>query len=725
MLSRWGQTGYGSVRWFAPAPSQASVLDAPPWLGVPLGFDAGGGYALQDAVSGALPLIESTPDESGAVALSGIPGVPAPVSFFGGITPQPFITTPTGYVYEVDGNIVSGTYSITGDQFWTLELRTEGGALVKEITRHWNGSATFTVDVPPEMSFSSDDEDLFSVSLAGLHEIWLRDWRGTLLGRFEIATLERVHDGPSLYVRVVAQGLIVRLSRSTIGNYTTPVTVTRNEDGTQTRTRQYKSVAAIVGDLLAFQTRAPLIALGAIDPAIAARQRMITLENTTVMDVLRQLQATLPKAESGNLWIDSSLRLNWTKDVGIRGRGRPLSSFAPTPHVRGTSVRIGFDEIATRVYLSGASTGPDTAVTLIDAGIPSGYVQANTATYGIRALRKTDNRVKYPETLLAMANRVLEETSVPYFELEVDAVDLVKADGYAGAVDLWPGATYVLDDSTASVLGGSPVIANTVTYDLSNPLATKIKLATRPKRLSDIVERLNSQVNPTEDEADVLDAREESPLYDSHFGRMLARKLQDAADDDGDLARQIRAAIDDYMARYVPPFQTEDGPNERPLTEAFYNHEDRIHVLEGGGGGADPGDDILPIIADETLPGESEKFAREDHQHQGAPAMSDTSEPELPAAPMLWFEMDSEGAPLAVHNLEKGATGANEFRRLVPCLVGSEPPAEVPETPVIFFRVNTENKPTEMMMSYFDETLYIPGMRWLSISHFGEDEEAS
>jgi hypothetical protein len=228
-------------------------------------------------------------------------------------------------------------------------------------------------------------------------------------------------------------------------------------------------------------------------------------------------------------------------------------------------------------------------------------------------------RIKYPETLLATANRLLEETSVPYFELRVDAVDLAKADGDYAVVDLWPGSSYVLDDDTASPLDGAAVTALSVTYDLSNPLAVNVILATRPKRLSDIVERILSQSVPIEDEISVIEAWEKSDLYDRHFGAMLARKLTDAEGGDTDLARLIRDALDDFMSRYVPPFETEIGPNTATLPDALEDHEDRIQAIEDGGGGASPGDEILPVTSQETLSGESEAFAREDHQHQGVP----------------------------------------------------------------------------------------------------------
>ena len=161
--------------------------------------------------------------------------------------------------------------------------------------------------------------------------------------------------------------------------------------------------------------------------------------------------------------------------------------------------------MATRVYLFGALKTTDTFTSLTDAGQANDYIEANTATYGVRSARRTDNRIKYPETLLAAAQRILAETSVPYYEVEVDTVDLVKADGDYGAVDLWPGSEYRIDYDTASPLSGVYLTAQSVTYDLSNPLATGIKLANRARRLSDIFDRILGQLNPTVDEETLLE----------------------------------------------------------------------------------------------------------------------------------------------------------------------------------------------------------------------------
>jgi hypothetical protein len=194
------------------------------------------------------------------------------------------------------------------------------------------------------------------------------------------------------------------------------------------------------------------------------------------------------------MWIDGQNRLQWRQRIGAARQ--TLSSSLPAPAITTATVRMRLDEIITRVYYYGAPVDGDRYLSLADAGLSVEYVQANTGTYGIRALRKIDNRIKYPETLLSTAQRVLQEYSAPYYEVEIGAVDLVKADGTWPTVDIWPGTEYLLDDDTAAPMGGAYVIATSVTYDLTNPLAVSVKLANRAKRLSDIIERIVSQQNP-------------------------------------------------------------------------------------------------------------------------------------------------------------------------------------------------------------------------------------
>jgi hypothetical protein len=700
MLSRHGQAGYGTVRYFAPAPAQGVSADLPPWEMTGVGWDY------------------SPPAASGEIPLSGLPTAPPPVIDDGVVIPGDN-TPPTNTFYEDEnGDIITAPFTFDTERYWVLELRTGGGTLVDTVDNHWQGRVTFNADVAPEMEFSTDAEFFDDFAAVGTREIWLRDWRRALMGRFEILDVERVFRGDGRYYRVRAQGLVARLSRATVGRYSTPVTVTVGEGGKETRTRRYASVSAIVAGLLALQTRTPLFTVGTIDPAIATTQRIFAVEETNVMDALRQLQATMPRDRAGHMWIDGQGRLQWRQKIGAARQ--TLSSSFPAPAITSATVRMRLDEIITRVYYYGAPVDGDRFLALSDAGQPADYIQQNTGTYGIRALRKIDNRIKYPETLLSTARRVLEEYSTPYYEVEIDAVDLVKADGTWPTVDIWPGTEYLIDDATASPMGAAYVMAQAVTYDLTNPLAVGVKLANRAKRLSDIIERLVSQQNPATEEEERLDAWEDSDRYGGHFARMLGRSLADANEyPDSPTGRDIDAAIRDFLDRYVPPFQTQGGSNYRTIPEVFENHETRIQAIEDGGGGADPGDDILPIVSTPDSPGESEKFAREDHQHQGAPGLESTSEPSPTGSrPMLWFNVDNEGTPQSTHTLERGASGSPEYRQLVPCLSGQTLPASAPEGQCLFFQHDAYNRPVRLFMAFYDAGGLAPGMRWLCLSHF-------
>jgi len=655
MFNRHGMALLATVRHFALAPSaadSAEFLNNTPWEAVPWGWDAPD-YALGASVSGELPTlnISGYDTASGDIPLAGTPSTPPPVIVPGGVGPGD-TTPPTTYVYEdADGDLVTGTYTLDNLQYWKLELRTSGGTLVKEITEHWAGTAVFNVDRAPDLEFATNDDQFDNFATVGQREIWLRDWRGHLMGRFEIVHVERVYQGAARFFRVVAQGLVARLSREPVAFYSTPVDVKVDKDGKETRTRRYDTTRNIVKGLLAFQNRTPAVSIGVIDSAIGNTMRMIVFEDSNVMDALRQLQSTTPAGRGGFLWIDDQNKLQWRLKIGVDRQ--TLSSGLPAPALRGATVRMKLDEMATRVYLYGGLKNTEEFLSLEDAGLAVPYVQANTGTYGIRSARKIDNRIKYPETLLATANRLLSETSVPYYEVEVDTVDLAKADGDYGVVDLWPGTEYLIDDDTASPLSGVYLTAQSVTYDLSNPLATSVKLANRAKSLAEIFERILGQLNPTLDEEELLDFWEdESDYYEGHIGRMVARVLEEAADDpESPSGSNLTEAFRDLLENYVPPFDTESGPNENNIADALQDHETRIQNLEDSEVVLDYGEqaDIKPVVAGDAVAGTSDKVARADHQHKGVPILTETTAPTVPDTPCLWFEVDSNGKPLKMY----------------------------------------------------------------------------
>jgi hypothetical protein len=286
--------------------------------------------------------------------------------------------------------------------------------------------------------------------------------------------------------------------------------------------------------------------------------------------------------------------------------------------------------------------------------VANDYIQANTATYGVRSARRTDSRIKYPETLLAAAQRILAETSVPVYEVEVDTVDLVKADGDYGAVDLWPGSEYLIDDDTASPLAGVYLTAQSVTYDLTNPLATNIKLANRARRLSDIFDRILGQLNPTIEEETLLENWEDEAdgdPYPRHFARMVARAMEEATDPDTPVGESLADAFRDLLEDYIPPFDTDSGPNENNIADALQDHETRIQDLEDGDITLDYGlqADIKPVVPGDAVAGTSAKVARADHQHPGVPILTGTTAPTVPDTPCLWFEVNVDGKPLKMY----------------------------------------------------------------------------
>jgi hypothetical protein len=655
VYSRHGQALLGTERYNAPAPLSPDLTafyNSAPWLAVPFPFDSPT-YLVSNAADGVLTALATTPATAGTLPLAGFPGGPLPTESAGIISPASSVTVPTTYIYETaDGSLATGTYILDREKYWGLEVRTSTGALVADVTKHWGGKATFNADQPPQLEFNTVTEVFGNVAvdapfglfaLAAQYEIWLRDWRGFLMGRFEITSAKFVDNPPAEYLEIKAQGLVARLSRESVATFTTPVVKKTNPDGSLSDVKSAQSVSQIVTRLLALQLREPAIEVGFIDPAIGTELRYFAVKDTTILAALQALQNTLPKALAGTITVDADYKLQWLVNVGYANL--TLSKTAPEPALRAVNVSARFDEMITRLYLYGQGQSTDTFLSIAP---PTAYMDRNSDTFGIISARKTDNRIIFQETLRNVASRILDETASPYFQVEVDVLDLVKADQGYTMPDVWPGATYALDSPAALAMGGASVKVQSVTYDLANPLPLDVKLEARAERLSDIFDRILGQLNPTIP----LDKLLATLKDDSTFENFLADEVADALDafDAFDVptpaAERLQDSLNEAIDRYEPMPDTHPGET---LPEAVQDHEDRLDAVEDILGG-EP-ETPLPVNPEENVAGDSEKMARADHEHLGMPQPAIVTA--LPAIP-------ETGCLMVLWTSDDGGTGDNQ-----------------------------------------------------------------
>jgi len=98
---------------------------------------------------------------------------------------------------------------------------------------------------------------------------------------------------------------------------------------------------------------------------------------------------------------------------------------------------------------------------------------------------KVDRRIRHPETLLRVAQRILEEFATPQVKIDVDLLDLAKADGIAGWRDIEIGGKYRVVDTTLGVDTTVEIVG--IEVDFARPVAIRVELANQTKTLGDLI----------------------------------------------------------------------------------------------------------------------------------------------------------------------------------------------------------------------------------------------
>ncbi len=375
---------------------------------------------------------------------------------------------------------------------WRLVIRDANNSTLANVTAFWNARVLAKTDEAGELSFRCRYHETFRTHLSGENYIWLYDGFGLLREKYQIMQVRRVREGEARIVEVRCLSMISKLSREPVANYTTPVETSINAKGEVVERRLVLPVRTVVRELLDLQQNSgPRILAGTIDPGIGNFLVRYAAEETTIYDALRGLQLLLPAPLRGVFTVDAENRLNWSLRVGPQQLRMELGK-----ELKGIEYALDYTDLVTRVYLYGQGQDTETPLSLTDAGWPTPYMSRNVGRYGVVALRKQDNRIKYPETLINVARRILEDFAEPLLELRIDALELSKADTVlAGSfIDIVPGAQYRIVDAGTGVDTTVQIVQ--CEYDVADPVAVKLQLKNRTRRLSDLFAYLLRQLNP-------------------------------------------------------------------------------------------------------------------------------------------------------------------------------------------------------------------------------------
>ena len=589
-MNGYGLQLYGTRRYMHPLLETPEQADAVSVYEAGLYIEADVNQVAYDfAVAGVLPEVTGDlPDESGFTDTNvpGIGGVDLVDGVYVPSAPVPVDDAqtwgPTGYT-EVD---VSATVGWP----YTIELRLPNWTLHGYITGWLSGGVEIELGRPSSFHLLLHGDHTQADAMTSNRRIVIRNARGFVIDMFEIGQVEKQRDGDAIYLKVSGQSQAVLLEREAVTTYSTPYDEAEDEDtGEIVRTRHYQTVRQIVLDLLAFQEENEFT-LAEIDATIGDRLVIWSCDGTSILGALTELQGHLPVEKRGHMWVDYERGLHWI--LGVKG---PAIDINVGEHLTGLGLITSYDDVITRLYPQGRELDDGTRVQLPAPG----YVERNTALYGVRAIAKTDNRILYTESLTEWANGFLDEYSVPRIEIRVDVI--AARLGGLDSRDLVVGRQYRVVDDVQDISEITRV--QRISYDLNDPLAMEVDVSNRRTTIGDLIRRLAEQIN-------------EEPVQEltrENLRAVLGSTWSDMATRPDEIFNTALAA--DIF-----------GPDNDNVDSGYAAREDHLHdeyatpgdVAEAVGAVVvpSPGAGVV-AVGEANDDGESADFASVDHKHRG------------------------------------------------------------------------------------------------------------
>lgn len=453
--------------WPLASVSLADWFDLPAWErptadnpdSAPLGTETFTGTPGFDGTGGADPST-GTPGFTGDPYASStwIPGSPSDPGDGGTIS-----------VVGPDGSVILVPIYAHRVRFWRVEVYDDGGDRVAYVPHIISGKLKRTLDQASTLEFKVAFDAEGASDLVRPNYVVLRDRWGFVVDTFQIQRRRPVGQGDASYLEVICQGKIAQLGDELVLQY----------EGNDEAITMGDHVAALLG----LQEKASVIELGTIDPEIADIELPFYAADTNILAALLQLQLALPKEQRGRFYLDAKGKLQWrlapgdiTEQVITRGR-----------NVRGLTAETDYTTLVNRVYMYGEGQDIRDRLKLTDAGEDEEYIEDEDSitAYGLSPAIKVDRRIRYPETLVRVANRILEDFAEPQVKVEVDLIDLAKADGFDGWHDIEIGGRYRVVDTEMGVDSSIEIVG--IEVDFSRPVALRVELANQTKTLGDLI----------------------------------------------------------------------------------------------------------------------------------------------------------------------------------------------------------------------------------------------
>lgn len=458
--------------WPQPAHTLADFFDRPPWeRPTPeTGYtppDVGGGtFSGSTGVGGGGSGGESAGGVGGSAGFDGGIGFYSQWEQGGGGANDGGIIT-----INIDGSVTVVNITASRRTFYTIEVHDEDGDLITRVPGWIAGRLKDQLDRASELKFRIPFDAEGAADLVRPNTVWLRDRWGFVVNTFQIQRRRPVGTGGASYIEVECLSAIAQLGEELVFDYDAAATTV------------FDHVTALLG----LQLKDAPIALGTIDDDIGEVSIPFSAVDTTIHNAILALQLALPQDLRGRIYVDPQRRLQWRTSVGDTTE----QIITRQRNVIAIDAEVDYSAIINRIYMYGEGQDPDTRLTLIDAGQAAEYIQDATSvsTWGIQPFRKVDRRITRPATLLAVAQRILEEYSTPPVTVTVQLLDLAKADDApAGWRDIYIGGRYRVQDTDLALDTSIEIVG--IEIDLARPVPLRVDLANQTRDLSDLISRM-------------------------------------------------------------------------------------------------------------------------------------------------------------------------------------------------------------------------------------------
>lgn len=297
------------------------------------------------------------------------------------------------------------------DLYWRIELYDSGGDLLSFLPAAFNIQRSVRVSQPATISFSlpllHEDASL----IGGDKLVYLRNTSQNVWQIHRIMRVRKTIDANGAFMHVEGESLLGFLAEQIVVDY-------RAEN---------RSVANILGDLMALQTWTTKIDLGRIDPYFSSQTATVSWQKVSILQCINDLVR-----QFGGFVRCGAVRMSWLTNVEHEPDGRRIEV---GKDVLDLEIEDDYSDVCTRLYAYGAGGADGAEINLQrHGGQAQQYIDAdNIDATSPRARIVTNSNIGDGATLLAYAQMMLARKKNHATRYRTSAIDLAL--GQVGQYD--------------------------------------------------------------------------------------------------------------------------------------------------------------------------------------------------------------------------------------------------------------------------------------------------